>query len=192
MERGVCPKNKKKKLRIKKDTITMFLQLFDIIFYFFATVTLISAGIVVFSKNIVRSAFSLVFTFFGIAGLYVLLNADFVAVAQLFVYVGGILVLLLFAVMLTQKISNLQMKITTLHPIIAIILVASLIGVLCGIVRMNDWRIITISEIPQSTAQSIGKALITTHILPFEIISVILLVAIIGAAMLARKSEKKS
>ena len=70
------------------------LQLFDIVFYFFAFITIVSAAIVAFSKNIVHSAFSLMFTFFGVAGLYVMLNADFIAVTQVLVYVGGILVLI--------------------------------------------------------------------------------------------------
>ncbi|MEK6571394.1 MAG: NADH-quinone oxidoreductase subunit J, partial [Bacteroidota bacterium] len=78
------------------------MQLFDIVFYVFALVTVVSAFVVVFSKNIVHSAFSLLFTFFGVAGLYVLLNADFLAVTQLLIYVGGILILLLFGVMLTS------------------------------------------------------------------------------------------
>jgi len=64
------------------------LTLFDIIFYFFAIITLVSAAIVVFSRNIIHSAFSLMFTFFGVAGLYVMLNADFIAVTQVLIYVA--------------------------------------------------------------------------------------------------------
>ena len=87
----------------------------DLAFYFFAVVSLFSAGVVVFSRNIMYSAFSLLFTFFGVAGIYVLLNADFIAVAQLLIYVGGILVLLLFGVMLTNKVVSVDMKTGTLQ-----------------------------------------------------------------------------
>src|SRR5450631_4161291 len=83
---------------------------FDLIFYIFAGVTLVSAFVCVFSKNIVYSAFALLFTFMGVVGLYVLLSADFLAMTQLLVYVGGILILLIFGVMLTNKIVNANIR----------------------------------------------------------------------------------
>src|ERR1035438_10692269 len=86
------------------------MSIYDIIFYLFATITLVSAFFVVTIRNIVYSAFFLLFTFFGVAGIYVILGADFVAMVQLIVYVGGILVLILFGVMLTNKITNVQIK----------------------------------------------------------------------------------
>jgi NADH-quinone oxidoreductase subunit K len=82
------------------------MELQAIVFYVFAFITLGSAFVVVFSRNIIYSAFSLLFTFFGVAGLYVLLNADFLAVTQILIYVGGILVLLLFGVMLTNRVNQ--------------------------------------------------------------------------------------
>src|SRR4249920_2009681 len=102
------------------------MDLFDYIFFFFAVITLASASIVVFSRNIIYSAFSLLFTFFGVAGMYVLLNADFIAVAQVLIYVGGILVLLLFGVMLTNKIVSVDMKTGMVQTVPAAIVVALL------------------------------------------------------------------
>jgi NADH-quinone oxidoreductase subunit J len=168
------------------------LQLFDIIFYFFAFITIVSAAIVVFSKNIVHSAFSLMFTFFGVAGLYVMLNADFIAVTQVLVYVGGILVLILFGVMLTTKVINVEMKTGTLHVLPASILVAVLAGTLCGIFWITDWAAppATNAEVPPTSAVGIGRALMTTYLLPFEVASVVLLVAMLGAAMIARRERK--
>ena len=87
------------------------MELFDIVFYLFAFITVVSAFIVVFSKNIIYSAFSLLFAFVGVAGLYVLLYADFLAITQVMIYVGGILVLLLFGVMLTSKLISVVAKI---------------------------------------------------------------------------------
>ena len=82
----------------------------ETVFAAFFLLTLVSAGIVVFSSHIVRSAFALLLTFFGVAGLYVFLGADFLAGTQVLVYVGGILVLLLFAVMLTNRIKDIQLS----------------------------------------------------------------------------------
>jgi len=78
------------------------------VFYLIALITVVSAGMVAFSRNIIYSAFSLLGTFMGVAGLYVFLGADFVAAVQLLIYVGGILVLILFAVMLTHRITDVQ------------------------------------------------------------------------------------
>ncbi len=82
------------------------MTLIDLVFYGVALATIASAGFAVFTRNIVRAVFSLLATFFGMAVLYGLLSADFVAIIQVLVYVGGILVLLLFAVMLTGNIET--------------------------------------------------------------------------------------
>src|SRR5512147_3205304 len=83
---------------------------FPIVFYLLAAVTVVSAMCVAFSNNIVYSAFSLMGTLLGAAGLFVLLAADFVAVIQVLIYVGGILVLMLFAVMLTHRVADVRVS----------------------------------------------------------------------------------
>ena len=165
------------------------MNLFDIIFYFFAFVTLVSAGIVVFSRNIIYSAFSLLFTFFGVAGIYVLLNADFIAVAQLLIYVGGILVLIIFGVMLTNKVVSVDIKTGTLQTIPASLLVAMTAGSLCGVFYATDWKIVQGVQDVQSTTNTLGEMFMTTYLLPFEVASIVLLVALIGAAMMARRDK---
>lgn len=173
-------------------TVLSSLQLFDVVFYCFAFITVASAAIVVFSRNIIHSAFSLMFTFFGVAGLYVMLNADFIAVTQLLVYVGGILVLLLFGVMLTTKVIDVEMKTGTLQTLPASILVAVVAGTLCRVFWITDWATPAAMqpEIPATTSSGIGKALMTTYLLPFEVASVVLLVAMLGAALIARRERK--
>ena len=136
------------------------------------------------------AAFSLLFTFFGVAGIYVLLNADFLAVTKLLVYVGGILVLLLFGVMLTNKVVDVDMKTSTLQTIPAAIIVGLTAGTLCGIFYISDWKTASITSPPQSTIKTIGEMMMTSYLLQFEIASVILLVALIGAAILARKEKQ--
>ena len=165
------------------------MSLYDFTFYAFAFITLASAGVVVFSKNIMYSAFSLLFTFFGVAGIYVLLNADFLAVTQLLVYVGGIMVLLLFGVMLTNKVVDVEMKTSSLQTIPAAVIVGLTAGTLCGIFYISDWKIASVTVPPQSTIKAIGEMMMKSYLLPFEIASVILLVALIGAAIIARREK---
>lgn len=166
------------------------MQLFDIVFYLFALITLASAFVVVFSRNIIYAAFSLLFTFFGVAGLYVLLQADFLAVAQILIYVGGILVLLLFGVMLTNKVVNVELKTGTIHAVPALILVAIVAGTLAGLFYSTWKSVPTPSASLPTTTKTLGEMLMTGYLLPFEVASVILLVALIGAAMMARRGRK--
>jgi NADH-quinone oxidoreductase subunit J len=166
------------------------MQLFDLVFYVFAFITIVSAFIVVFSKNIIYSAFSLLFTFFGVAGLYVLLQADFLAVTQILIYVGGILVLMLFGVMLTNKVINVEMKTGTLQTIPALILVAIVAGTLAGLFY-STWRNAGASMISlPPTTTTLGEMLMTGYLLPFEVASIVLLVALIGAAFTARRNRR--
>lgn len=154
-------------------------------------ITIVSALIVAFSKNIIYAAFSLLFTFCGVAGLYVLLQADFLAVTQVLIYVGGILVLMLFGVMLTNKVVNVELKTGTLHTIPALLLVAVVGGTLAGLFY-STWKDVgtPAASVEATTTKSLGELLMTRFVLPFEIASVVLLVALIGAAMFARRKAK--
>jgi NADH-quinone oxidoreductase subunit J len=145
---------------------------------------------VVFSKNIVYSAFSLLFTFFGVAGLYVLLMADFIAVTQIMIYVGGILVLLLFGVMLTTKVISVDMRTGTIQTLPAVLVVSAMAGVLVGIFWTTDWKVSPAATGFERTAPRLGEMLLSSYLLPFEIASVVLLVALMGAAMIARREKK--
>ena len=161
-----------------------------VVFWVFAIVTVGSAAVVVLSRQLIYSAFALLFTFFGVAGLYVLLGADFLAATQLLVYVGGILVLLLFGVMLTSNVVSVEIKSGTLHILPATILIALLVGLLTAMFWTSDWFVSKrVSDIAtQTTSKEIGNALITTHVLPFEIASLVLLAAMVGAIFLARET----
>ena len=86
------------------------------VFYLIAAMTIGSALVVAVSRNIIYSAFSLLGTFMGVAGIYVFLGADFVAAVQVLIYVGGILVLILFAVMLTHRITDVEKRYQALRP----------------------------------------------------------------------------
>lgn len=166
------------------------MDLSTIIFYVFALITLGSAAVVVFSRNIVYSAFALLFAFFGVAGLYALMMADFLAITQLLIYVGGILVLVLFGVMLTSNVINVQIRSGTMHVLPALLIVGSLAAVLLMAFWSTDWNLLSALPAVEQTGPDIGELLLTRYLLPFEIASVILLVALIGAAMIARRERK--
>ncbi len=166
------------------------MDLYTIIFYFFAVVTLGSACIVVFSRNIVRAAFALLFAFFGVAGIYIFLLADFIAVTQLLIYVGGIMVLILFGVMLTSHQINVDAKTGTIQTLPAILIAACIGGGLVWAFWITDWKVNPQLPVVETTAPKIGELLLTKYLLPFEVASVILLVALIGAAMIARREKK--
>lgn len=164
------------------------MSIYDFIFYLFAAVTLVSGLMVVSSGNIVRSAFYLLATLFGISGLYVLLGADFVAVTQIMVYIGGILILLLFGVMLTSDITNVEIRKGKATILPAIVGVGVLLGSIVSILMKTNWKI-ELSKIPQTTTYDLGKLLITDYVLIFELLGILLLIALIGAASMARRDQ---
>lgn len=161
---------------------------YEIIFYAFALVAVLSAALMVFSKNIVYSAVGLLFAFFGVAGIYVLLAADFIAVVQVLVYVGGILVLLLFGVMLSHKITSVELKTGTLQVLPAVAVVAGILVLLGRVILKTNWHAGGAQDFV-STSSKIGVLLMTDYLIPFEIASVLLLGALIGAAYIARKER---
>lgn len=165
------------------------MTLFDIVFYIFSALIVASAGVMVFARSVIYSAVGLLFTFFGVAGIYVLLAADFIAVAQILIYVGGILVLLLFGVMLSQqKVMSVQMKTETLRLIPAVLVVAGVFVILFRVITGTSWHAVQDSQY-EATAAQIGSLLMTDFLIPFEIASVLLLGALIGAAFIARKEK---
>lgn len=167
---------------------------YDILFYLFAIITLVSAGFVVTTRNVIYSAFFLLFTFFGVAGIYVLLAADFLAVVQIMVYVGGILILLLFGVMLTNKITNVDIRTGTANLLPASIAVGLMMGAMVSAMLFTSWRVqdtqVQDTQVPDTTIKQLGSLLITDYILIFELLGMLLLIALIGAASIARRKKE--
>jgi NADH-quinone oxidoreductase subunit J len=161
----------------------------QIIFYFFAVLTVASAAVVVFARSIIRSAFALLFTFFGVAALYAYMGADFLAATQMVIYVGGILVLLLFGVMLTHKLYDLNLKSDTFQFFPALVIVIAVFGALAAFMLRAKWHGGGQSAVAPTTA-GIGELLMKDYILPFEVASILLLVALIGAAMIVRRRSE--
>jgi NADH:ubiquinone oxidoreductase subunit 6 (subunit J) len=159
----------------------------DILFYLFAALTVLPAiGCVVFSRNIVRAAFLLLLTFWGVAGLYALLSAEFLAAVQLIVYVGGILVLILFGVMLSRRMTMAELPVTGGAMILAATFCGIFLYGLSQIISKTPWDALP-EPANTPTVARIGELFLGQFLLPFEFISVLLLGALVGAVILARK-----
>jgi len=161
-----------------------------VLFYLLAVVTVGFAAIVAFSRNIVHSAFALVGSFMGVAGVYVALAADFLAIVQVLLYIGGIVVLTLFAVMLTHRIADVRISNRTVGPLPALAVVGVVAGSMGYAILHTTWHAAEVAE-PAPTTAGIGNAFLTTYALPFELASVVLLAALIGAVVLSRKELKQ-
>lgn len=160
------------------------------IFALIAAVTVGSAMMVAFSRNIIYSAFSLLGTFAGVAGLYIFLGADFVAAVQLLIYVGGILVLILFAVMLTHRITDVEITNRAAGRIPALIVIAVFIFLLVQAVRETPW-VKAKQIVYAATTGTIGNLFLDSYLLPFELASLVLLAAMIGAVVISRKEIRE-
>lgn len=159
-------------------------------FFALAALTLGSAGIVAFSKNVIYSTLGLLGTFLGMAGLYVTLSADFLSAVQILVYVGGTLTLILFAVMLTARIDKMKVSNPQGGVAVAFVLVALLLLALGTVAAQTPWPAEARPAMP-STAK-LGHAFLGEYLLPFELGSIILLGAMIGSVLLARRAVKRS
>jgi NADH-quinone oxidoreductase subunit J len=190
------------------------LTLTDVLFYVLAALTGFCALAVVLTQNIVRAAAWLLFTLGGVSGLFFLLNADFVGATQLLVYVGGTLVLVVFGVMLTAQSPFINMRIGAAEWAIALAVGLILYSVLATCFVIKPPQAAAQAEMPDSTV--LGQALLgesqtapqaeltglppqvhrtrkpMAYLLPFEIVSVHLLVVLIGAAYLARAKRRRS
>lgn len=158
-------------------------------FFILAAMTIgASLGVVLFS-NIVYSAFLLGGVFIGVSGIYILLNADFVAAAQILVYVGAVNVLILFAIMLVNKqedFANIPGR--WIRKASTAVVCSGLFALLGTMILVTPWSIDSTSPaVIENTILEIGKHFFSDYLLPFEIASVLLLMAMVGAIILARR-----
>lgn len=163
-----------------------------LLFYGLAAFTVISGWSIVISNNIVRMAVYLLFTLVGVAGMYFMLNAEFLAAIQLIVYAGGTLILIVFGVMLTNKNPWVQLKPTAAEKIVGI-LIGLLIGGMLILSMVSSKMPAAALAHPttgnQTQVEAVGKALLTGYVVPFEVAGVLLLVVMIGAAFMARRID---
>jgi len=157
-----------------------------IVFYATAIVMIVGGIGMVLNRNMIRSAMLLVLTLGGVAVMYVLLSADFLAVAQLLVYVGAIMILMLFAVMLTPNQVDLPGGSPQAQRISAALTSLAVGALAVGVVVTNPWHL-RLVPLNTQTATQLGDLLLSTYVLPFWIASVLLTVGLIGAIVIARE-----
>ena len=164
------------------------MDLSAVAFYVFSILIIGSAAVMVFAKNIIHSAFALMFTLAGLALMYALLFAGFVAVTQLLVYVGGILVLILFGVMLTTRGYFEKVKTRTVNLLPSTLFVAIIGVLLIAVFTTTEWSTMPLED-GEVTMTGLGELLLTDFMLPFQVAGVLLLLAIIGAVLMASSAR---
>lgn len=176
-----------------------------LVFYAFSAIAIGSAVVLVSMHNLARALFLFFIVLFSVAGLYVFALADFVAITQILIYVGGVLVLMLFAFMLSNKTLLDQLQTGTAHffalPVWQSLLLAGgfLVILVYASMQLGTHEPAWITHAKDagtaiapsdSTVQHIGIQLMTRYLLPFEVISVLLMMALVGAAHLTRKEDR--
>ena len=159
-----------------------------VVFWLLAALTVSSAAIVVLARSLIYSAFALLFAFMGVAGIYFSLGADFLAATQLLIYVGGILILLLFGVMLTHKLYDLDLKSEREQFLPSLIVAAGIFALLTVTALRTQWAVGP-GRAPAPTTADIGRLFLSDYVLPFEAASILLLVALMGAALIVRRKK---
>ena len=159
---------------------------FGLAFYVVAILTIVGALGMVLARDMVRSALLLVVALAGVAATYLLLSADFLGIVQLLVYVGAIMILMLFAVMLTPGQVDLPAGSPQAQRISAALTALAVGALAVGVVVTTPWNLRP-TPLNTQTAEQIGNLLLTTYVLPFWIASVLLTVGLIGAIVIARE-----
>ncbi|MHB8170860.1 MAG: NADH-quinone oxidoreductase subunit J family protein [Thermincolia bacterium] len=160
--------------------------MYDIVFYLLAALTIGAALAVVTLRNIVHSAFFLALLFVGVAGIYVLLQADYLAAVQIMVYVGAIAILIAFGVMLTRRGNINESNLFNKQAGVSALVVAATLGVIVWLVSSTNW-VVNPGQVPDETVKIIATTMLTDYVVAFEGIAILLLVAIVGAILIAKE-----
>jgi NADH-quinone oxidoreductase subunit J len=160
-----------------------------VIFYLAAALTVGSALMVAFSRRLINAGFSLLATFGGVAILYGLLGASFLAGTQVLLYIGGILVLLIFAIVLTKNMEHASISMSGIQKVLGVVMAAVLAVVLWISFSGTEWLVRSPPDFEGAGPEGIGNLFMTDYILPFEAISVLLLIALLGATYMVRRKS---
>lgn len=171
-----------------------------IVFWILSTVILVSAFMVVSLKNIFHCALFLILCLFSVAGIFILLGAEFLAAAQVLIYVGAVAILMIFAIMLTSNLASKKISQSNENVLVSFFITLFFAWGVWVLIRLTDdflvkpdsglalWRQ-TRGALPVDNIATLGKYLMTEFMLPFEVVSILLLAAMIGAIVLARKES---
>ncbi len=159
------------------------------VFWILAVMMILSAFMVVSLKNIFHCALFLIFCLFSVAGIYIMLHAEFLAAAQVLIYVGAVSILMIFAIMLTSNLASKKIHQVNENALVSFFIsLIFFISVCMLLYNTRVWRY-AVDSLPDNNIMAVGKALMTEYMLPFEVVSVLMLAAMIGAIVLARKER---
>jgi len=161
------------------------------IFYFLETVAALAAIGILIVRNVFYAALLLLVTLLCVAGIYVLSFAEFIAVTQILVYAGGVLVLIIFGIMLTSRISGKPLKVSNTYWFVAVLVGGFFFVLLANLFLKQSYASSVGAPPPGNTMQQVGVSLMSDFILPFEVAGILLLVALIGAAVTASFMTKR-
>lgn len=168
------------------------MTLVSFLFYFFEVVAALSAIGLSLVKNVFYGALLLIVCLLALAGVYVLAFAEFVAVTQILVYAGGILVVIIFGIMLTTKISGKPLVVNHAYVLSGLTVAFACFGLLLYALQLQTFSIPPSGQVPAYSIDSVGVALFSSYVLPFEIAGLLLLMALIGAAIIASSVKPKA
>jgi NADH:ubiquinone oxidoreductase subunit 6 (subunit J) len=160
----------------------------QVVFIILSVVALAGAAGVVLSRNLFKAALFLVLSFVGVAGFYVLLEAELLAMIQILVYVGAIAILIIFAIMLSRRLMSPEYDPRNEQWIGALFVAVAMFAVLMFILLRVEWPAVQ-AQVPAEAISQLGQSLVSPDyfLLPFEVASVLLLVALVGAVIIARE-----
>jgi len=161
-----------------------------IVFYLFSGILLAAGVLSMTVQRVAYAALALLAALLGVAALYLALGADFMGVTQIIVYVGGILVLLVFGILLTSRSAQETTKVGGKTMLFAALAASALLLVMLSAVLGSEWTIVEEAR-PEASVGRIGELFLGRYLMPFELASIVLLVALIGAAYIARRGEAK-
>jgi NADH:ubiquinone oxidoreductase subunit 6 (subunit J) len=167
------------------------MNLYNIIFYFFEIAAAVSALSLVFTRNVFYGALLLITALLCVAGLYVLSFAEFVAVTQIMVYAGGVLVLIIFGIMLTARLGERPLTVAHGNVFSATLLCAALFVILVIFLKFPDGSF-SQENTDGNAIKIIGMNLMTDYLIPFEIAAMLLLASLIGAAVIASNKSRET
>ncbi|MBN1866855.1 NADH-quinone oxidoreductase subunit J [Candidatus Sumerlaeota bacterium] len=163
----------------------------NISFVLITVLVLASATVAALSRSVVQAAFALFFTLLGMAGYYVLLGSGFLAITQIVIYVGGILVLLMFGILLTNRpLQREKADAGRLYLVAGAIGAVLFLGVLVHVIVAAPWAVGVAPGAPAGDVRPIGRLLFDRYLLAFEVAGMTLLLCLVGAAYLVRRRDQ--
>ncbi len=160
----------------------------QLLFVFIGTIVLVGLATIVLSKNVAHVIYALALTLIGIAGVYVLMNAELLAVVQIMIYAGGVVIFLSFGIMLTNRLRGEKITSESGNKILAAIVAIWFFSGAIYLIETTTFPPLPVAT-PQRQVEKIGLSFFTEHIVAFELIAFILLVALVGSSFLAKMSS---